>query len=171
MSILNPFRSHIYCGLLSGRFPGHFHTNIYDGLSVAHVLSAGPQAHWNILHLPDVCQISFAFNAFHFSAYIFASLNCISPNCPACSMHFIAPLLPLSCHFTYLPSCFHIFCTACKTEVASSPETLGSVWCHNPEDHNVCLTQLWCHTMCWMMWHLFSAHFLRGIENNEENDY
>jgi hypothetical protein len=131
MSNLIPFSSHIYCGLLSGCFSGHFHTNIYDGLSVTLNLSVCPQAHWNILHLPDLCQISFAFNAFHFPAYTFATLNYISPNCPACSMHFLAPLLPLSCHFMYFPCCYHIFCTSWKTEVASCSETLRTVWCRN----------------------------------------
>jgi hypothetical protein len=171
MSYLIPFRSHVYCGLLSDCFSGHFHTNISDGLSVALILIVCPQAHWNVLHLSDLCQISFSFNAFHFPAYIFATLNCISPNCPACSMHFLAPLLLLSYYFMYFPCCYHIFCTAWKTEVASSSETLGTVWGPTWEDFNACLTQLWCHTLCWMMWHLFSSHFLSGIKNNEENDY
>ena len=137
MSNLIQFRSHVFCGLLSGCFSGHFYTSIYDGLSVALILSVCHRTHWNSLHLPDLGQISFAFNAFHFPAYIFATLNCISPNCRACSMHFLALLFLLSCYFIYFPSCYHIFCcTAWKTEVASSSETLGTVWCHNPEDFN-----------------------------------
>lgn len=89
----------------------------------------------------------------------------------SCMFHALPCTTTVSCYFIYLPSCYHIFCTAWKTEVASFPETLGTVWCHNPEDHNTCLTQLWCHTLCWVMWHLISAHFLRGIEKYEENDY